>query len=316
MKKLLLTTALLFVLTFSLTAKISCTSSGNGNWSSTFSCSGTGIQVYTIRSGDTITVNVSSTTLIDTIIINGVLNFNTGRKVDLTTNGIVIVNNGGKVTGGSSGSKFTFAGGTDIVGSFNISGPMYGKGSTSGAFITGVPLPLKWVDIKAVLNNRNVDLHWTTVDEKNNSHFEIECSSDGNDWKNIATVKASNIANQLNSYTYSYPVPGKGIYYYRVKQIDLNGEYSYSSLAYVRFDEIIRLSVYPNPASEFVNVQIEDLTLIKSVVLMNMNGQVMTEITEPNAQIRIDTKHYAKGQYTLSITGTDGIVSTLKVIID
>ncbi|MES2616900.1 MAG: T9SS type A sorting domain-containing protein [Bacteroidota bacterium] len=317
MKKQILIAALTIVFTATSYGKIICNSSGNGNWSGTFSCTGSsGVTVYTIRSGDSITVNVSGTSLIDTLFISGILNFNSGRKIDMAAGGIIVVKSGGKITGGNGGSKFTFVGGTDIFGPFSVTGAVYATGSTSGAFITGPPLPVEWLDFKASLKNKNVELNWSTVSEKNNSHFEVENSINGLDWQNIATVKASNNPLQINNYTYSCPMAHTGINYYRIKQVDMNGDCSYSSLAYVRYDEIIKLSIYPNPASEFVNVQIEDIEQIASVLLMTITGQVLTAIIEPKTAIQIDTKSFPKGIYSIRITDLTGNVSLIKLVLE
>lgn len=316
MKKQILIAALTIVFTATSFGKIVCNSTGNGNWSSMFSCSGSGILVYTIRAGDSVTVNVASTSAIDTIYIYGKLNFNSGRKIDMAGGGIIIVKNGGKITGGNGGSKFTFVGGTDIYGAFNVTGPVYATGSTSGAFISGPPLPVEWLDFKASIKNKNVELNWSTVSEKNNSHFEIENSTNGLDWQNIATIKASNNPLQINNYSYSHPMPHTGINYYRIKQVDINGTFSYSSLAYVRYDEIIKLSIYPNPASEFVNVQIEDIEQIASVSLTTITGQIVADIIEPKSNIQIETRNFPKGVYTLRITDINGQVSMIKVVLE
>ena len=85
----------------------------------------------------------------------------------------------------------------------------------------------KWI----VTNlSESVLLEWTTSSEENNSYFIVERSTNGRDWEKIGKVLGAGTASTTHSYSLEDTHPVAGISYYRLKQTDFNGEYSYSSV--------------------------------------------------------------------------------------
>ena len=76
----------------------------------------------------------------------------------------------------------------------------------------------------------SVLLEWTTASEENNDYFAIERSIDGVTWKVLGNVGGAGTTSATHYYSFEDTKPVSGISYYRLKQVDFNGEYTYSSV--------------------------------------------------------------------------------------
>lgn len=84
-------------------------------------------------------------------------------------------------------------------------------------------LPIELLSFEANGNNNQAVIEWTTASEMNNDYFTIERSSDGINYKPIATVNGAGTSNSVNSYSYTDNTPGYGTLYYRLSQTDYDG---------------------------------------------------------------------------------------------
>jgi len=101
-----------------------------------------------------------------------------------------------------------------------------------------------------------VDINWSTVSETNNDYFTLERSADGNTFGGIDIIKgAGNSSVQIDYYEVD-KTPLTGISYYRLKQTDFDGKYTYSKKVPVEInDKVFEIeSVYPNPFNNSINV--------------------------------------------------------------
>lgn len=132
---------------------------------------------------------------------------------------------------------------------------------------TLVPLPIELIKFEAYKEKEIVKLKWVTASEKNNDFFTVERTIDGINFEIIAIVRgAGNSSSSLN-YSDIDPNPYKGLAYYRLKQTDYDGKFSYSNLRGVDFisDSPLSFEVIPNPAGQ------ED-------VFLNFSGAADSEI--------------------------------------
>ncbi len=89
------------------------------------------------------------------------------------------------------------------------------------------PLPVEFIDIKVVRNQ----ILWRTAQEVNNSHFEIQKSTDGVSFDIIGSVEGKGNTKEITSYSFEDKSPSvTGVDYYRLKQYDFNGEFQYSKI--------------------------------------------------------------------------------------
>jgi hypothetical protein len=110
-------------------------------------------------------------------------------------------------------------------------------------------LPVSLLGFTAQPENKRVKINWTTTYERDNSHFEIERSRDGVSFSKIARVAGRNTSPGLQNYSTYDDQPLKGTSFYRLKQVDIDKQFSYSKVVSVNlFDPNGGIEIYPNPA--------------------------------------------------------------------
>ncbi len=158
-------------------------------------------------------------------------------------------------------------------------------------------VPVTWLSFTAQTADKKVHLHWTTATEINNSHFEVERSTDGRNFEQVGEVTgAGNSFTPLNyKFTDDAPFGTNSILYYRLKQVDFNGEYEYSKTIAVgnsqQSNGVTIEAINPNPFTEQLNLTLNNVS----------EGNVIIEVYDLTGR-----KHYTQttlsgGQGTLSI---------------
>jgi len=164
-----------------------------------------------------------------------------------------------------------------------------------------LPVELLSFDVEAQANQR-VLVNWTTENEIDLERYEIEKSTDGHEWEMIGYVFA-NVSLGRSDYDFIDHDPANGVNYYRLKSIDLNGDYEYSEVksATISNDESTEFEVYPNPASDHVNVIINETKELETMILLyNQSGQKIME-AGINRDLRLDTSKLTAGLYLMVI---------------
>lgn len=89
-------------------------------------------------------------------------------------------------------------------------------------------LPVTWLSIRGKNENQNNYIYWSTAAEKNNSHFIVEVSPNGNDFTEIGHVPANVNPSAIREYSFVHYNVSPGVNYYRIRQVDIDNRYSYS----------------------------------------------------------------------------------------
>ena len=164
-----------------------------------------------------------------------------------------------------------------------------GKRSAGGSGIviirypTSGILPIELLEFLGICEGAVIKLNWSTASEINNDYFTIERSFDGVNFNILGTGAGAGNSIQTLHYTFVDENSMDGIYYYRLKQTDFNGTFKYSKLIDVAcYSEFYQdIMVYPNPASEVINVitsnKISSIQVINNLdeyimVFKNSNG--------------------------------------------
>ena len=111
-------------------------------------------------------------------------------------------------------------------------------------------------DLDAYLEDRKVQVHWTTRFEEGVERFEIQRTADYR-FETIDEVPGSGTSAFTVAYSFIDEHPAYGANYYRVKAVNNSGEYHYSNVDFVEFRNIINASVYPNPTANELNIYLE-----------------------------------------------------------
>jgi hypothetical protein len=141
------------------------------------------------------------------------------------------------------------------------------------------PLPIELISFEANVNESKVDLKWITATEVNNDYFTIERSENLKDWSEVVYVKGAGNSNQEISYFDVDYFPLQGISYYRLKQTDFDGKFSYSNVIPVNFatsNIAGTINLFPNPTQVGKSVNLEFKNIIETeilVVLRDVQGK-------------------------------------------
>ncbi|HEY4285742.1 MAG TPA: T9SS type A sorting domain-containing protein [Puia sp.] len=181
-------------------------------------------------------------------------------------------------------------------------------------------LPIILSGFTAQLDNGAVDLNWSTQIEINSDHFAVERSTDaGAHWSVVGVIAAHGNSSTVLDYSFLDSKPGSGTSEYRLQLVDKDAKYAYSDVKTIRNGLITAVSVYPNPARDYVNVTLGG-TSTQSVVirLLNQSGQLLLEKNVSNAggtTVPLAVSNYPTGNYLVVVIGADGSKQVSKLLI-
>jgi len=162
------------------------------------------------------------------------------------------------------------------------------------------------ISFTARVDNKQVIVNWKTASETNNKGFDIQRSPDGINWKNIGFVNGSLNSSVEKSYQFGDLKPIRGKNFYRLRQVDLDGKYSYSKVAAVNFLTSGSYSISRNPGNGIYQVAIEPTNEKVELSLHDAAGKRMITKTTGAGVQTIDISNFPSGIYLLRIRkGTD-----------
>lgn len=175
-----------------------------------------------------------------------------------------------------------------------------------------LPVPVELLSFSGqLIDKQTVRLNWATASEVNAAYFGIEKSLNGKDFKAIEQVKAVGNSTKRNDYALNdVLLETDKIVYYRLKQVDVNGDFKYSKTItiYNTSSRNNTVKVYPNPAKNTIAVDI--LTGIKSVNIYNLQG-ILVKQSRVN---EVNISDCAAGIYLLEVENTEGVLSRVKFV--
>lgn len=181
--------------------------------------------------------------------------------------------------------------------------------------ITQTPLPIELLSFNVVHTDFNtVKIEWKTASETNNDFFTIERSTNGSTWNSISTTEGAGNSTLTRSYTTIDDEPIDGVAYYRLKQTDFDGQFTYSNVRQIKSfaKKVEKLKIYPNPATNSITITGSAYEL-ESITFYNTLGQNITpflykRIVEDN-EVRVDISSLKQGIYFIKTN-----MSTSKLI--
>ena len=115
-------------------------------------------------------------------------------------------------------------------------------------------LPIELTYFEVLQNGNELFFEWETATETNNDYFTIEQSIDGISFREVAQIAGAGTTSWSNSYNYIVPANYNGLRYFRLKQTDYNGDYSYSDVQSVFVDNNEYVRLYPTVASDYITI--------------------------------------------------------------
>ncbi len=163
-------------------------------------------------------------------------------------------------------------------------------------------LPVTLLYFNANSNNNKIELSWQTASEINNDYFTIERSNNKINWEYINQVEGAGTYNGIISYEAVDNEPLIGVSYYRLKQTDFDGKYSYSGVVAVNSIAINSVSIFPNPANDIITLTNVDV-FTDSIKIYNAFGQDVSRLIKFDVQnertVVIDLSRLSKGLYMI-----------------
>lgn len=169
-------------------------------------------------------------------------------------------------------------------------------------------LPLGWSGFTAfAADNKSVSLHWSLYQQINNKGYYIEHSADGKTWDSIG-YQANKQGPGENTYTFTDTKPNYGINYYRISALDFDGNITYSKTNTVDVAGNTTVNIWPVPAKNFINVQIESSNNSKesNILIFNHAGQKVITYWPHAGANTIDISSLPAGYYFITIHLSNG----------
>ncbi|PKK37883.1 hypothetical protein BWI96_05345 [Siphonobacter sp. SORGH_AS_0500] len=180
---------------------------------------------------------------------------------------------------------------------------------------TDASLPVTLVSFQAKAVNTVAQLTWASSVETNTDRFEIQTSTDAERWLTLGQVKAAGGSTSMKYYAFTHAQPAPGINYYRLKMIDLDQTFAFSRTVSVEFDKLMARSlVYPNPATDRLQLGGVEPSRVSKVELINGQGRVLYSAPEWSPE-GLKVTAYPSGVYLLKLSLSDGSAHTHKVLI-
>lgn len=186
------------------------------------------------------------------------------------------------------------------------------------SYIDTTIIPVELSVFKALVNSNNIQLAWQTASELNNSGFIIERSTDNKSFVKLAFIDGNGTTTNTTNYEYIDKNLSPGKYYYRLKQIDFNGSFTYSKIVMVEVelnpDLFELLQNYPNPFNPITNIIFASGHKgIITVSVYNSLGELVTilfnELVEPGKyyEVIFNGSNLASGTYLVKMQQSDRI---------
>jgi hypothetical protein len=178
-------------------------------------------------------------------------------------------------------------------------------------YLSGIPLSLHWTIFTGEINTGGIKLKWEVEQVVNNDHFEIEHSTDGVNFSSIASIAAN--AGVMNGskidYSFLHTTPANGIHYYRVRQVDADGKFSYSkTISFTLRNSLPAVHLKFNPVHNELELINPGQQTISQLLVMDVSGRLLMQqnINSNNSSIRSGVHDLPAGYYLLQVKKATG----------
>ena len=178
--------------------------------------------------------------------------------------------------------------------------------------------PVTWLSFNAVLQNRKTLLNWRVAMEQNNKEYVVERSADGIHWTELFAVQSKGNTSTERSYQSVDAVPKTGVNFYRIKQADNDGKFTYSAVRTIRVgSEGATFVVYPNPAHDVLNYELLNAgnAVNSDLFLHGADGKLLKKMRINNYRGSFSVYDLPSGVYVLTMQDNKGRVENKKVVV-
>ncbi|OGU84985.1 MAG: hypothetical protein A2W11_14020 [Ignavibacteria bacterium RBG_16_35_7] len=151
--------------------------------------------------------------------------------------------------------------------------------------VMNVAVPVELTSFTAIANGKEVTLSWSTTTELNNQGFEVQRKFSSNDFVTIGSVKGNGTTTSPNHYSFLDKLIDPGKYFYRLKQVDLNGTFEYSNVIEVEVRTLDKFTLeqnYPNPFNPVTTIGyvLQEKSNAKLTLLNSLGEEIEVLVNE------------------------------------
>lgn len=214
----------------------------------------------------------------------------------------------------NASSPWVAGGAANVPNTLTLTGEPGTTGPPSrGEYIVGtttvsVALPIELLYFKANLadSKTKVNCTWATATEINSDYFIVEKTQDGTNYSFVSKVPGAGNSTITKNYGIVDPTPYNGTSYYRLKQVDFNGKYTYSQLEPINLDGINIISIFPNPSVDHISYLVGSKEATQVLVkLFDEAGRLVLHqeenIDAGITKLGLDISEFAAGNYFLQV---------------
>jgi len=217
---------------------------------------------------------------------------------------------------GVSGASNVFSGTIHYLTAAANSFSPYGIGND------GTTLPIVLSTFVLSKTESNVKINWTTQSETNNDYFTVEKTLNNENWESIYNIDGAGTSTLLHSYSFIDKNPYYGINYYRIKQTDFDGKFTFSSVKSIETkNDNVLFEIFPNPAfAEEFTILVKGKGISTATLsIEDINGRQICsgtiEISKSYYSFKLsDLCNLIPGTYNISLY-CEGILENKKIVI-
>lgn len=190
-----------------------------------------------------------------------------------------------------------------------------GTTMNQGLITVGAGFPVTWLGLDAKTTDEGVSVSWATATELNNDYFEVERVLPNGETTIIGRMDAAGTADSERNYSFLDQTAPQGQLKYRIKQVDFDGGYSYSS-----FVEVVNVQeeslVYPNPTNGTIFIAMPEGQQDKvEITVRDLTGRIVLATTsEGEAVLQISIEDQPTGWYLAETISSSGVRTETRVL--
>ena len=256
-------------------------------------------------------------TVAGTLSIKATMTLDAASAVELKPTGNVTLHNGGN----ANAQMIVLAGAVKF--DQNSTSPTTGPAAAtqySNGFGPVSILPVVFTSFYASRqNNHAVILTWATAQEINNNSFEVQRSIDGQNWTTVAALAGAGNSNRTQHYRYADETATSEVVYYRIRQIDANGNSQVSALKVIHMSgaaegATAKVQGYNKCVTVHFNGPVKNTMLVR---VISLNGQVMAQqnVERNSYATSLSLTHINGGVYLVQVSDGQAINESSKVVL-
>jgi len=231
-----------------------------------------------------------------TIEGNGSLKFNGKDELTFASGSTIIIedsSNSDALSKSGNGKNVAIN-----IGGTSYTGQEFDQIIDAGGATENGPLPVELVFFEGNISDENqINLNWITASETNNSHFEIEYSKNSRDFYHIASINGYGNTTQKQQYHFVHNEPNFGMNYYRLKQVDYDGNFEYSDVINVELKNESKFELMTNSLN-LLKFSILDHSILN---VFNMAGQLVLSEKIQAGEHEYTFDDFTRGTYAVNI---------------